>query len=203
MPDAGMVDPQVSRAKFEREVAYYRALETTFRAQGRFLVDATFPEAFAVFATAHVTPPSLIAGVVIDFTDYDVRPPSVTFVDPLTREPILEKERCIRMFRRPPGLPPEALAGLFQQGIALPDMIQAFGPEERPFLCLPGVREYHDNAAHTGDPWLLHRGSSEGSLAYILEKIWSYGTNPVTGYQIALQPVMTKNPIVNPAAIPA
>ena len=189
MREPQAVDPAVSRAKFDREVAAYREHEATFRAQGRFLIEAGFPEVFAVFAAAHLKPPALVAGVVIDFTDYDLRPPSVTFVDPLTREPVTKRTLGISMFRRPDGLTPEALAAMVQAGtqLQLPDLIQAWDPDAKPFLCLPGTREYHDNPAHTGDPWLLHRGSSEGSLAFILEKIWSYGVNPISAFQIGFR----------------
>jgi hypothetical protein len=77
-------------------------------------------------------------------------------------------------------MPPEMLAALAQQGqIQFMNMIQAHGPDEVPFLCLPGVRQYHDNPAHTGDSWLLHRRSGEGSLHFLVEQIWKYGVNPV------------------------
>ena len=80
------------------------------------------------------------------------------------------------------------------------DIVQANGPDDRPFICLPGIREYHDNPAHSGDPWLMHRGSGEGSLAFILEKVWTYGVNPIENYQVQLQPMISM--IVQPNAIP-
>jgi hypothetical protein len=87
-----------------------------------------------------------------------------------------------------PGVAPEAIAALMQQGaIQLSSLVQSNRPDDYPFVCLPGVREYHDNPAHTGDSWLLHRNSGEGSLAFILEKIWAYGVEPLSMYQVQLQ----------------
>lgn len=81
------------------------------------------------------------------------------------------------------------MAGLLaQQGqLAMSDMIQANGLTDPPFVCLPGVREYHDNPAHSGDPWLLHRNSGEGSLAFILDKIWQHGVRPLQQYTWTMQ----------------
>jgi Predicted metal binding domain len=187
---AQVVDPGVTQAKFDREVAAFRALEVTYRKRGWLLLKAKFPEVLVAFAATKLRPAPIVAAVVVDFTDYDLQPPSVRFVDPFTREKLLASNVQFQMYRRPPmpGVPPEAIAALMQQGgIQLSPLLQSNRPDDYPFLCLPGVREYHDNPAHTGDSWLLHRGSGEGSLAFILEKIWTYGVMPVTGYQVQLQ----------------
>ncbi|WP_271610892.1 putative metal-binding protein [Bradyrhizobium sp. CCBAU 21360] len=187
---AQVVDPEVSRAKFDREVAAYRDMEATYRKRGWLLLDADFPEIFVVFAATKIRPAPIVAGVVVDFKDYDLQPPSVRFVDPFTREKIIASDLQFQMLRRPPmpGVPPEAIAAMIQQGaLAVSQMIQANRADDFPFICLPGVREYHDNPAHTGDSWLLHRGSGEGSLAFILEKIWMYGVDPLSTYNLQIQ----------------
>ena len=183
-----IVDPAASRAKFAREIEQYRAFEGTYRRQGWLLLDASFPEVFVVFAAPKLKPSAIVAGVVIDFTDYDLRPPSVRFVDPFTREPLKAKDMTFNMMRRIPTPAGQPGMIMFQgMGMQMPPfqvqhLIQTNSPEDKPFLCLPGIREYHDNPAHTGDPWLLHRASGEGSLAFILEKIWTYGVNPIEDY---------------------
>lgn len=198
MSEAQSVDPTVSRAKFEREVAQFREQETMHRLRGIFLLDATFPEVFVLLASPRVKPSVLMAGVVIDFVNYDLRPPSVTFVNPFSREPFKAKDLPISMLRRQPmpAMPPEM--AMAQQGqIQVTNIIQWHGPEEVPFLCLPGVREYHDNPAHTGDSWLLHRRSGEGSLHFILEQIWKYGVNPVemqVSFNFAVAPMLQAIP---------
>jgi hypothetical protein len=185
-----VVDPGVSQAKFDREVAAYRDLEATYRKRGWLLLEAKFPEVFVAFAATKLKPAPIVAAVILDFTDYDLQPPSVHFVDPFTREKLLFSNVGFQMLRRPqmPGVPPEIIATMIQQGaIQLSSLVQANRLDDYPFLCLPGIREYHDNPAHTGDSWLLHRGSGEGSLAFILEKIWTYGSDPLSTYNIQVQ----------------
>jgi len=189
VPDLQTVDPEVSRAKFDREIAAYQAMDDAYRRRGWFLLDAEFPEACVLFGSPKLKPPALLGAVVLDFTDYDLRPPSVRFVDPFTREPLRKKDLILQMPRRPdmPGVTDETVTEMLRKGYPCQNLIQANGDEDQPFLCIPGVREYHENPAHTGDPWLLHRASGEGSLVFILEKIWAYGVHPVAGYQFQIQ----------------
>jgi hypothetical protein len=35
---------------------------------------------------------------------------------------------------------------------------------EAPFLCIAGVREYHDHPGHSGDSWDLHRTTGAGRV---------------------------------------
>lgn len=81
------------------------------------------------------------------------------------------------------------------------DFLQANSLEDAPFLCMPGIREYHDNPAHSGDSWLLHRRSGEGSLAFIVDKIIKYGTGPIDQLPVHLQ-LAVGAPMVSPQAIP-
>ncbi|MDE5446369.1 hypothetical protein GWG65_34415 [Bradyrhizobium sp. CSA207] len=204
MSDLQTVDPEVSRIKFAREVANYRSMESAYRNRGWLLLDAEFPEVFVVFAATKPRPPPILAAVVLDFTNYDLRPPSVTFVDPFTRQPIPAKLLQVQMLRRTaiPGATPETIRALAQQGgVQLTNMIQSNSLEDAPFICLPGVREYHDNPAHTGDSWLLHRGSGEGSLVFILEKIWDHGLKPIEHYQVQIQ-VPAVNALPSLLAVP-
>ena len=66
-------------------------------------------------------------------------------------------------------------------------LLISHGPDELPFLCLPGVREYHVHPAHTGDDWLLHRDRGEGTLYFLLEKLARYGLEPIQQFQFGLQ----------------
>jgi len=204
VPELQTVDPKVSRAKFDREISRFRAYADAYRMQGCFLIEESFPSAFFIFASPKVKPRVIGAAIEIDFTNYDLRPLSVVFVDPFTRQPIARKDLPLNMLRRPqlPGTPTEMISNLIQQNaVSLTDFIQANSLEDQPFLCMAGVREYHDNPAHSGDPWLLHRGSGEGCLAFILDKIIKYGTGPAEQLQIHLQ-VALGGLLVPPQAIP-
>lgn len=195
---AQVADPQVSRTKFDREVEEFSALARKYRRRGWFLVEASFPEVFVVLAAPQIKPPPIVTGVLFDYSDYDLRPPSLRLVDPFTREPYMAGELPTTLTREtevdaPPmiglQLPPGAVgAKMVQQQ---PLMMSYEGPDELPFLCLAGVREYHDHPAHSGDRWELHRSSGAGRLLRLLEVIDTYGVRPLNGYGVNLLPQIT------------
>lgn len=184
-----LVDPSVSRAKFEREVTHVRRREAEYHARGIWLVETSFPTVFVVMAAPQLRPPAVVFGALLDFSNYDLWPASVRLVDPFTRVPYKASELPTHLKRRVPP-PPEALAQAQAQGIdpaqvvGQQAMMQWHGPDEIPFLCLPGVREYHEHPGHTGDSWLLRRGTGEGGLMFLLEQFHKYGIAPLAGYQI-------------------
>ena len=183
-----MVDPAVSRAKFDREVDEFRALEREYRRRGWILARAEFPHAVVVMAVPQLSPPAIVTGVLFDYTDYDARPPSVKLVDSFSEEPYPAERLPTRLVR---GVPPALAPGLeLPPGVTLAPSVQPlmqdYGPGTIPFLCLAGVREYHDHPGHTGDPWELHRTSGAGRLVRILEVIDTYGVRPLQNYNLQL-----------------
>jgi Predicted metal binding domain len=118
-----------------------------------------------------VTIPVITACVRIDYTNYDLWAPSVTFVDPRTREPARPAVRAPY---------PEADG-------PRDSLIDGHPITGRPFLCLPGIREYHEHPQHSGDDWLLHRASGAGRLAVISERIWQRMVRSVMGLQVMVQ----------------
>lgn len=192
-----LVDPAVSRAKFDREVAEYRMIEDDHLRRGWWMLRAEYPEVFVVFANPVLKPPAVIFGALLDFTNYDLWAPSVKLVDPFTREPYKANELPTILKRRTVHqAPPELVAMLRQQGAEPPQiaqddpLMQAYSPDDVPFLCLPGIREYHEHPAHSGDSWLLHRDRGEGKLYFILEKLYRYGVQPIKNYNIQMKPVI-------------
>lgn len=183
------VDPMVSREKFEREIAEYRAIEPELQRRGWWMLEASFPKVFVVFATPNLRPAAVVFGVELDFTNYDLEPPSVRLVDPFTRQPYVSRELPSVLKRRQVvELPVPGPGGVKMQQIAdVPLMVG--GPDEIPFLCLPGVREYHQHPAHTGDSWLLHRAQGEGRLYFVLNAIHKYGVEPIIDFGIGLRVV--------------
>ena len=186
-----LVDPRVSRRKFDREVERYRRLEDEYIRRGWWMHRAEFPEVFVVFGTDKTTPPAVAFGAVLDFTDYDLRPPSVRLVNPFTREPYTLARLPTRLPRRVPAPAPGGTGA--GDGNPTPagearftELMAAHRPDDVPFLCVPGVREYHMHPAHSGDSWLLRRGGEEGSLTFILDQLYRYGVRPMrTSFQIS------------------
>jgi hypothetical protein len=125
----------------------------------------------------------------LDFTNYDLEPPSVKLVNPFSRKPYRAKELPTVMLRRQvKAVPALAAAGLqAPQVVTNVPLMQAQSPDDIPFLCVPGVREYHAHPAHTGDSWLTHRSLGEGTLFNILSVVYQYGVRPISQYDIGLQ----------------
>ena len=180
-------DPAVSRKKFEREISEYRTLGDQYRERGWLLVHAEFPRVLVVLAAPKLSPAAIVMGVAFDYTNYDAAAPSVRIVNPFTSAPYKFKD-----------IPTQLNRGI-QQEIALPGMppgkmlvpqpyMQAHQPDDIPFLCLAGVREYHEHPAHSGDVWELHRTSGAGRLVRLLEIIHRYGIEPLIGFGVQLVP---------------
>jgi len=89
-------------------------------------------------------------------------------------------------FQLPPGIVPPG--GSPPRVITQQALMQSYGPDDIPFLCVAGVREYHDHPAHSGDAWELHRASGAGRLIRLLEVIDTYGVQPISGYNVELVP---------------
>ncbi len=79
-----------------------------------------------------------------DLSDYDLRAPSIEFLDAWTNGP-LDYNMMFRAFEY------ETTRGAHL--VLLGDHPST----HKPFLCLRGVREYHEHPQHSGDDWLLYR----------------------------------------------
>ncbi|HEU0164448.1 MAG TPA: putative metal-binding protein [Thermomicrobiales bacterium] len=187
-----VVDPTVSRRKFDREVTQLRDLAPTLTARGIWLMQAEFPVAKVGFATVVARPCVIPFAVRFDFTDYDVQPLGVTFVDPFTDRELMASEMMTKLRRLTSSAPPPPVE--IEGGENGPRMVQMTMvelyqhypqmPQLPGFLCLPGTRAYHAHPAHTGDPWEIHRPSGEGLLFNLVNTIWRYGTAPVVSVMV-------------------
>ncbi len=182
--DVQVVDREVSVAKFNREVERFRELARDYARQGVLLLNAEFPRTEFLFVAPHLTPIPVLFAARLDFTNYDVWPPSVRLIHPITRDMLSAKEVTHPFLRR---LPPPANFPRDLPPIQPASPFQWESPESLPYLCMPGVREYHDHSAHTNDPWLLHRKLGEGTLAFIVDKLLSYGVVGIAAYRADLQ----------------
>lgn len=181
-----IVDPAVSRRKFATEVQVARA-QSHWQRQGIWILRTEYPIVFVVLATPMSLPifPGVISAVHFDFTDYDVRPPSVKFVDPFTEEPLAiaalkwHFQKASNVVRQPTSDKVSA---------ELVPYVQSFD-QIKPFLCTPGVREYHDCSGHSGDSWFLHRRQKGNVLVHLLTMLQRYGAGAIQGisYQVATQ----------------
>ena len=196
MPETQFADPAVSRRKFSREIKQFRAQADVYRRRGWYLAHVKFPEAVVILATAKTHPVTLLCGVAFDYTNYDAAPPSVRLVHPLTFEPYKSSELPTRLPRLLPAANAVDLAQAPQAG-GPPAQVQAqlkaqplmqAHDDEKPFLCIAGVREYHDHPAHSGDDWELHRPTGAGRLTRLVEIISKYGPDTIVGFHVQMIP---------------
>lgn len=179
-----VIDPQISRRKFLLELEKLSAMEAHNRKRGVILIKAEFPDIIVSFMANQLHPAPLIFTVRFNFDNYDLEPISVRFINLFTGEPINHQLS-------------------FLHKIDGTDQLQNYVQKEPtglPFLCLPGVREYHDHPAHSGDSWLLHRNKGgEGTLGYLIDKLHQFGIRPLQQYTIN---AMVSSPMVQIAIDP-
>lgn len=177
-------DPAVCRAKFDREIASFQASSPTYRKDGVLLVHADYPAVTLAFAAPQLRPVPVVFGIEVDFTNYDAWPLSVRFVNPFTGVRLVGMDLPPR---QPNGLwtsrllaPPEQTPEGLNLSASAP-LVQG-EPDDWPFLCLPGTREYHQNPFHSNDPWFAHRGRGEGTLQHLVDQLVANGTEPLRGF---------------------
>lgn len=173
-----LVDPSVTREKLRRDLELWKA-NADRNARGwlllgyddeRLSLELAFLGALATSAGSGPLP-IVACAVRLTYENYDLWPPSLTFIDALTREPA--KPHVVAVVPTPEG-PRNVL-------------IDGHPLTQKPFLCLPGIREYHSHPQHTGDDWLLHRAAGEGSLSVICDRIWRLMTKNIAGLQVVIQ----------------
>lgn len=188
-----VVQPEVSRTKFDNEVSEYRKLEDEWRKKGVICLNIEFPIIQLVFIAHQLKPPSVAFAVSIDFNNYDVDPPSIVFINPFSGKPITTKEMNVGFFQlSKKDLPVPEGQPKVVQNIMQPILMGA--PDDYPFLCIPGVREYHKHPAHTGDSWLLYRNKGEGKLGFLIDQLYNHSIPFVKSYNIKFNVSINQQP---------
>jgi len=177
-----LVPQDITRAKFQEQLDRWHANADAYARRGWLLlttgdlsVDIGFLQNVAMGGR---TIPVMTTCVRLDYWNFDLWPPSLTFLDPVTRHPA-----------PPPVRAPDRVSAT-----EVRDALIDQHPETlQPFLCLPGIREYHSHPQHSGDDWLLHRHLREGDLAVVCERIWRRMARNVLGMSVAIQSLAPAN----------
>lgn len=169
-------DPEISLNKYNAELTLFKENNDIHNSRGIFLIKENFPVMTFIFCAPQIKPTPIVFCTRLDFTNYDIEPISITFINPLSGDKLRFGEMPIHFRRKVPLAIPQSPVQQFQ----FQDLLVGYGNDDFPFLCLPGVREYHNHPAHTGDSWLLHRGKGgEGTLGFLLESLYTYGIPPL------------------------
>ena len=172
------MEPEVSLIKFKEEVDDFHKISTDWREKGVFLIHKNYPIVEFIFTTPKLRPSAIAFCVQIDFTNYDIEPPSLKFICPFTKKVLTRREVPLQFIQINM---PDKVDQNIQNNIQGQDLLQG---DEVPFLCISGIKEYHDHPAHTGDSWLLHRTKGEGSLGFILDQLYYHSTARVVSYNL-------------------
>ncbi len=171
-----LVPAQVTDAKFAEQLERWRANADAYARRGWVLLSAGDLSVDVGFLQnvplGGLTIPVMTACVRLDYWNFDLWPPSLTFLDPITRNPAPPTVRAPDRVS-----PTEVRDALIDQH---PNTLQ-------PFLCLAGIREYHNHPQHSGDDWLLHRHLREGDLAVICDRVWRRMARNVLGLSLSVQ----------------
>ncbi len=178
-----LVDPAISKAKLARELEQWHANVEVYNERGCILLDSGDLYAEVAFTTrlpigAQQDLTAIPLAVRFDFENYDLWPPSVKLIDPVTRR-----------WLEAPRLAAVDFAHRDRDGDAQNAFIGGHPDTGRVFLCKRGVREYHSHPEHSGDDWLLYRGKGIGTLGQLCEVLWRLTTRTVTGMQFVARRV--------------
>lgn len=175
------MEPEVSLIKFKEEIGHFHKISNYWREKGVFLIHEDCPIVEFLFTTPKIQPSAVAFAVRIDFTNYDIEPPSLKFICPFTKK-ILDRNEVklgfIQINKQPANVSLE-----IQNQNQLQDLLQSH-QNKTPFFCIPGIKEYHDHPAHTGDSWFLYRKKGEGSLGFILDQLYNHSIPFIKGYQL-------------------
>jgi hypothetical protein len=173
-PAPVLVDPAVSEAKLDRQLADWRANEELYRGRGWQLlgrdgldVDIAFSARLPAGIANDLV--SIPLAVRLNFQNYDVWAPSLRVIDPIDRRWLeLPRVRAIDFSD-------------VKDGAAIDLFIDHHPDTGRVFLCKVGTREYHTHFEHSGDDWLLYRDQGYGTLARTCDVLWRTAIRTVSG----------------------
>ncbi len=178
------INPEISIEKFDKEVNQFLSSEEMHRKRGIIMLKREFPNVILSFSAIQLKPAVHVFAVKVNFDNYDLDPPSIRFIDPFTWEDL-------------PNIPIPMLRRMIKDNgmMELQPLVQQ-DTTGLPFICFPGVREYHRHPAHSGNSWLLHRKvDGEGTLGFLVEKIFEYGISAISSFQF-----QTITQVVSPIA---
>ena len=171
------VDIEVTSRKFKKELEEFKELEHEYRKRGVFLIENIDFKLRFLFSIPSLIPSPIAFSVELDYTNWDFEPPSLVLLNPFTGIPLKSNEVGIQFLQwnNVAGKPQPLLVG-----------------HDIPFICIPGVREYHNHQHHSGDSWFLYRTKGEGKLCDLIEKLIKHSIALINGFSIQLNAVIPR-----------
>jgi len=173
------VDLVLNQIKFDQELELFRKEEGKYNRKGIFLIPQGGFVLKVIFTYIKSLPIRVVFSVLIDYTNWNVEPPSIKIINQQTGQ--------IYYSRKEVGIPfvQSKAKGILrinaQNQIDGMDLLQGIGKEPL-FFCFPGVLEYHNHPNHSGDNWFLYRGQGEGELHTILHQLYIHSIPNIAGF---------------------
>jgi Predicted metal binding domain/Protein of Unknown function (DUF2604) len=180
-PPPLLVDPAVSAAKLERQLADWAANSEVYRTRGWYLLGHEDLEVDIAFTARLPIAPGndlvvIPLAIKLGFHNYDVWPPSLRVIDPISRRWLeLPRVRAIDF------------DATDDAGAPLDLFINHHPDTGHVFLCKPGTREYHTHFEHSGDDWLLYRDQGFGTIGRLSDLLWRTAVCTIAGLNFGAQ----------------
>lgn len=175
-PAPSLVDPAVSAAKLARQLDAWEEAREHYEKRGIVLMGRDELQVDVGFlASLPIGPHNDLAtmplAVRFDFENYDLWPPSLRLVDPITRRWLAQ-----------PRLGAFDFSAAGEDGAPVNLFVGGHPETGRVFFCKRGVREYHTHPEHSGDDWLLYRDQGHGTLGGLCDLLWRLTVRTVVGF---------------------
>lgn len=144
--------PEVSEELFLQGVTQFLDNPVLLMDRGWLILESMYPR-FTI--TMHHRRTGKLRTFQFTFDDWNDLPPAQTIVDPDTRQPV------------PGNQWPQYQSYWHQSGWSNTPLITT----PQPFMCMPGIREYHTHHAHGQDKWENYKGSEDYSLVGIVSQV--------------------------------
>lgn len=177
------VDIEITKIKFKKELQEFKLNEYEYRKKGVICIKTNPHSINLLFAIPHIKPQPIAFAVNIDYTNWDVEPPSIKFIDAFTDKKLERKDIKINFYQ----IKDKNNIKVLPNGQILElDLLQG-NTGIKPFFCIPGVREYHQHPAHSGDSWMLHRTKGEGKLCVLIEQLYKHSIAQSAGFAVNIE----------------
>lgn len=176
-----LVDPAVSEAKLKRQLDDWKTNSEVYRDRGWQLlsrdglqVDIAFSARLPISQASDLV--AIPLAIRLNFHNYDVWPPSLRVIDPISRRELqIPRVRALDF------------DATDESGVPLDLFINHHPATGLVFLCKPGTREYHTHFEHSGDDWLLYRDQGFGTVGHLCAVLWRTAICTIGGLNFGAQ----------------
>jgi hypothetical protein len=145
--------PEISAELFEEGVARLTGNPELLVDRGWLILESKHPR---LTLTIHHRATGKLRTFLFEFDNWNDQPPALSIVDPDTRQPVTGTL-----------WPQQYQSYWHQSGWSNTPLITT----PKPFMCMPGILEYHTHYSHVGDKWDNYKASPDYSIFGIVSQV--------------------------------